>query len=228
MNAIRRVQAPIISRMMGLRDTDLVLDVGCGCGVFTYELGKKSKCVGIDWDINDNLIYLNSTIKSIHFIKSDVHKIPFKNEVFDKVLLSSVIQLVNDEETLIKECYRVLKPGGIIVLSVPMHYISGILNMHVDILSKQFKSCGNSYYEYEHIYKLLKRHNFELIETEYSPKKLGSYVYEVGLFISLHTGLPLFHPIKFFLEYPIAYFDKFREKNETGCELIIKGRRVDV
>lgn len=41
-------------------------------------------------------------------MKADVQKIPFKDKVFDKILLSSVLQ-VKDDEILLEECHCVLK-----------------------------------------------------------------------------------------------------------------------
>lgn len=45
---MRRIQAPVIMRMLNLEKKNLILDVGCGNGVFSYEIGEACKCMGMD------------------------------------------------------------------------------------------------------------------------------------------------------------------------------------
>ena len=45
---------------------------------------------------------------------------PYPNNTFDVVLCSMVLHYVEDFETGLREIYRVLKPGGLAMLPVPM------------------------------------------------------------------------------------------------------------
>jgi len=224
---IRRVQVPVIMRLLNPQKNDVVLDAGCGSGFFTYEIAKICRCIGVDWNISGNLAHAMHKLPSVSYMKADVQKMPFKDEIFDKILLSSVLQMVEDDEALLRECYRVLKEDGILVLSVPIEYIYiKKLNELKDELIEMFGSRGKGFYEYDEVIELLQREGFEVMETEYAPKKLGSFIYETWLYFCYHTGLPLFHPFYFPLLYPIAYFDRFGSKKQKGNEIIIKARKT--
>ena len=223
---IRRIQAPMVMRMLIPQKDDVVLDVGCGGGFFTYGIAKVCQCVGIDWNISDNLSYAMSKLSSVVYMKADVQKMPFKEGSFDKILLSSVLQMVEDDWALLKECYRVLKEDGVLVLSVPTIYIYiRRLNEIKGELIKKFGSRGKGFYGYYEIIKLLQKEGFEIMETEYSPKRWGSFIYETWLYFCYRTGLPLFHLFYFPLLYPIAYFDRFGSNKQKGNEIIIKARK---
>lgn len=224
---IRRVQVPVIMRMLNPQKDDLILDAGCGGGFFTYEIAKICRCIGIDWNVNSNLVYAMRKLSGVAYMKSDVQRMPFKDEKFDKVLLSSVLQMVENDGALLKECHRVLKNDGLFVLSVPIEYIYiRKLNELKDELIEMFGSQGKGFYEYGDVIELLQREGFEIRETEYAPKRLGSFIYETWLYFCYHTGLPLFHLFYFPLLYPIAYFDRFGSKKQKGNEVIIKARKI--
>lgn len=84
-----------------------VLDLGCGSGLVTY---KYTDVVGLD-------IQKIKTI--IPFVLGDAHNIPFKNESFDTILMSHVLEHFPDSDPVLKECSRVLKREGKLILSVP-------------------------------------------------------------------------------------------------------------
>jgi ubiquinone/menaquinone biosynthesis C-methylase UbiE len=100
-NMIRRIQAPVIMRMLNPKGDSRILDAGCGGGFFSYEIAKICRCIGIDWNISENLSYAMSRLLSVAYIKADVQKMPFKDGTFDKILLSSVLQMVEDDKVLL-------------------------------------------------------------------------------------------------------------------------------
>lgn len=55
---------------------------------------------------------------NVHII-SDLQKIPYKDESVDLLVSNSVLEHIYDYNAVVKEIYRVLKPGGYIYLSVP-------------------------------------------------------------------------------------------------------------
>lgn len=46
-------------------------------------------------------------------------RLPFRNEIFDLVLALDVIEHIDDDRAAVKEFYRVLKPGGRLIITVP-------------------------------------------------------------------------------------------------------------
>ena len=223
---IRRTQVPILMRMLNPKEGDTILDAGCGGGFFTYEIAKICRCIGIDWEVSKNLSYAMRKSSNVAYMKTDVQKIPFKDEKFDKVLLSSVLQMVEDDGALLKECYRVLKKKGVLVLCVLIEYIYvKRLNKFKNELIEKIGSRGKGFYGYDEVIRLLQRGGFEIMEMEYAPKRWGSFIYEIWLYFCYRAGLPLFHLFYFLLLYPVAYFDKFGSKKQKGNEVTIKVRK---
>lgn len=114
-------------------DEDLILDAGCGSGRGTIELSKVSKngqIVALDLfesgeDIaSRKLLEKNLEIAEItgrvRIVKGDVTNLEFENNTFNTVI--SVLLLNNlgkAKITGLKELFRVLKPGGKILIIVP-------------------------------------------------------------------------------------------------------------
>lgn len=98
---------------------DKLLDIGCSYGYYTrFYLNKCKEVYGID--PNEDLIKIaKKRYPRIKFKIGDAEKIPFKDDYFDVILLSDVLEHVNDEEKAINEVYRVLKNNGVIIITVP-------------------------------------------------------------------------------------------------------------
>ena len=95
----------------------IILDLGCGHDA--YLLTKLSRYIGkgtgIDTSVNKVKIANN-----IRLIKGRVDKkLNFKNNSFGVVTCLATIEHVNRPKALLKEVYRVLKPGGIILITTP-------------------------------------------------------------------------------------------------------------
>ena len=94
---------------------DYLLDVGCGEGEYG-ELGKLLKLyVGVD--INRTPVFRGHTSRSL--LLSDAAKLPFKNDVFDKLICLEVLEHIPDDELALEEMGRVLKKNGLAFISVP-------------------------------------------------------------------------------------------------------------
>lgn len=95
-----------------------VLDIGCYDGTLGSRLIKESNNVyGIE--INQEVIEI-ATQKGIKVITQDINsRFSFENNFFDVVVAAEVIEHILDTDFFIDEIKRVLKPGGILVLSTP-------------------------------------------------------------------------------------------------------------
>jgi ABC-2 type transport system ATP-binding protein len=95
--------------------TSPVLVIGAGQGVLMKYLIKKGFIVdGID--LNDNMISHAKKRNNIKIIKADAKKLPFKNNSYKTVIISSgVVDYIEDEaliSKIINEAYRVTSPNG--------------------------------------------------------------------------------------------------------------------
>lgn len=100
--------------------TKRLLDIGCGEGKFLGGLRQKAdQLYGVDVDANkiqlagENYPFVNFSCVS------DVKKLAFKDQFFEVVTLLDVLEHLDDEKATIKEIGRLLKPNGLLILSVP-------------------------------------------------------------------------------------------------------------
>ncbi len=110
---------------------DKILDIGCGEGRHTIKAcqQKDTICIGADFGFK-NLI---ETRKKIEFHKAcndvhcsridlscmDVTCLPFKDNSFDIVICSEVLEHIIDDQKAVSELIRILKPGKHLAISVP-------------------------------------------------------------------------------------------------------------
>lgn len=103
-----------------------ILDVGCNTGIITIPLAKANfKIIGIDNSVEDikqakkNLKSENLSTEIV--MLANARKMPFKNDEFDIVLLSDLLEHTSDPAKAAEEAMRVTKPGGLIFATVPYH-----------------------------------------------------------------------------------------------------------
>lgn len=100
-------------RMMKLKKTDAVLDLGCGDGLnimLLNQIGIK-KVVGMD--ISKKLLRMaEERNPKTKFFVGSAQKTPFKANSFDIVLIDSVLHHLMEYDNAVKEVKRILKKGG--------------------------------------------------------------------------------------------------------------------
>lgn len=117
-------QAPVIIDFIGKQPLGNVLDNGCGRGMYTYYLLKlANRYDGIDLR-QDNIAVLQRRmiryLDKASFQVASSTFLPFDANTFDFVLFSEVLEHIEDHERAVYEVNRVLKPGGRMVISVPV------------------------------------------------------------------------------------------------------------
>jgi ubiquinone/menaquinone biosynthesis C-methylase UbiE len=107
-----------------------LIDVGCGQAPFLYKFSYNQKV----------LIDIEKGIDDIDFLCCDVQALAIKDGCADMVLLNEVLEHVEDEKKALSEIYRVLRPGGFFVISVP--FLFGI-HEKVDYRRWTEQGCKN-------------------------------------------------------------------------------------
>ena len=109
-----------LMQYLDLKDGDQVLDCGCGYGFYTLLMTKLRSItvVGFDGAV-DRLQVGQKYTEGADFVAGDGKVLPFLDNSFDKILLSEVLEHIPDQQSALLELKRILRPGGILAISVP-------------------------------------------------------------------------------------------------------------
>ncbi len=114
-----------------------LLDVGCGTGRHILELSRyEGTFIGLDMAANDlkSMRYLLAIASREGRLKADVHmvegdgmQLPFEDNEFSHVICTETLEHIDDDQAMLRELVRVLRPGGVLVISVPDEYSERLL-----------------------------------------------------------------------------------------------------
>ncbi len=94
-----------------------VLDLGCGTGVISSELANWSEPISLDMSILALNFCRERGVKRL--VQARGEWLPIGADSVDSVLALDVFEHIEDDGAAFKEAFRVLRPGGVLVLSVP-------------------------------------------------------------------------------------------------------------
>lgn len=116
----RRVK--LIVNYLELRQGDAVLDCGCGMGFYLYALSElgQYRLLGYDGDAK-SLAFARRQLagRGPTLVQGGIEHLALAAGAVDKVICSEVLEHVEDDATALREIYRVLRPGGVLALTVP-------------------------------------------------------------------------------------------------------------
>ena len=106
-----------------LSRTSKILDAGCGSGRLARELSERGYAVfGLDYSYGmlekANSIGNRQGKRNVELLQGDVELMPYRDSSFDMIICLGVISYLKSEEKALNEFARVLKPGGIMIISI--------------------------------------------------------------------------------------------------------------
>ncbi len=170
--------------LLGVGAGDVMLDAGCGEGRHSFEcIARGARVMSMDMDMESvrKARYTMAHMKKNNQAHADGRylvqigdalKLPYRDETFDKIICSEVMEHVPDDDSACRELSRVLKKDGRIAITVPTF----ISEMFFDVLTYEyFTSPGG------HIRKYVPRKLSNMMQRN------GLQVYSVDFRHALHT-----------------------------------------
>lgn len=114
-----------ILEYLDIQTGDRVLDCGCGLGWCLKVVGELFDCelYGVDIDRARLTRAAREIAPRSRLLVASGVRLPFLDESFDKIILSEVLEHVDDDAAVLREVHRVPRPGGVVAVTVPhRHY----------------------------------------------------------------------------------------------------------
>jgi SAM-dependent methyltransferase len=158
--------------LIDLRPGDTVLDLGSGGGIDVLlsakRVGPEGKVYGLD--MTDEMLALarenqrKAGATNVEFLKGTIEAIPLPDRSVDVIISNCVINLSVDKDAVLREAFRVLKPGGRFAVSDVV--IRGDLPAEIRRSMELWVGCvAGALHEDEYMAKL-KTAGFESVDLE--------------------------------------------------------------
>ncbi|MGD0116775.1 MAG: glycosyltransferase [Candidatus Binatus sp.] len=146
------------------RGAGRVLDAGCGSSLIVQSLNNV---IGMDFNYA-KLRFLRRY--EIPLVNASAFALPFKDDSFDCVISSQVIEHIRYDETLFTEMRRVLRTGGMLILGTPDYATLGwriIEPIYGFLMPGGYKDEHITHYTLDQLREILGRYGIEIEELAY-------------------------------------------------------------
>lgn len=153
----RKILAERIGNLLNNPTNLQSLNIGAATGTTSDMLTEFGEVMSVEFD--EACCDFTKTFLSTPIIQGSILELPFENESYDLVTAFDVIEHVADDVTSINEMYRVCKPGGHIVITVPAYQF--LWGQH-DVINQHYRR-----YTLTQLLNLLQQKNGKVIYKTY-------------------------------------------------------------
>jgi SAM-dependent methyltransferase len=171
----RRLATALIKQRLGTSNDNRILDVGCGTGGNLDFLRQWGTVIGID--INLLPLNLAHCRQSVRLTAASGLALPYPNGTFDLVTAFDVLyhRWIPDDCDVIRECYRVLRPGGWLVVTDPA--LPALWSSHDELYQARQR------YKLNEMHQKLRQAGFNLCLCSYANTLLLPFAFVVRLIL---------------------------------------------
>ncbi len=155
-----------------IKKGDTVIDLGSGAGndafIARHETGEEGKVIGIDF--TPTMIERarqNAEVRgfnNVEFRQGDIEKMPVTANTADVIVSNCVLNLVPNKDSVIKEIYRVLKPGG--HFSISDIVLEGQLPKEIKEAAEMYAGCVAGAIQKQVYLELIEANGFKNITVQ--------------------------------------------------------------
>lgn len=205
-----------------IKKGDVVIDLGSGAGndafIARHETGETGKVIGIDFTpAMIEKARRNAEVRgfnNVEFRQGDIEDLPVGGNIADVIVSNCVLNLVPNKDAVIKEIYRVLKPGG--HFSVSDIVLEGELPKEIQQAAEMYAGCVSGAIQKKVYLELIETNGFKNIIVQKDKAIvvpddiLRRYLSEEQLSIFKQSGTGI-RSITVYAEKPLA------EENKACC-----------
>jgi len=155
-----------------IKNGDVVIDLGSGAGndafIARHETGEAGKVIGIDFTpAMIEKARQNNEIRgfnNVEFRQGDIEKMPVTANTADVIVSNCVLNLVPNKDGVIKEIYRVLKPGG--HFSISDIVLEGQLPKEIREAAEMYAGCVSGAIQKQVYLELIEANGFKNITVQ--------------------------------------------------------------
>ena len=179
-------------------NNDIIVDVGSGSGDLVLEIQKKNIDIKIDIvDLNKEMLNKGrKRIKkgNVNFYVQNAENLSFKNNMYDKYLISFCLRNITNIDQSFKEAFRIIKPGGqyfCLEFSKPNSFI--VSNIYSYYKSNLIPFFGKIFSNNHDAYNYLNESIDMFPNQEDLKKRIESAGFKSVKFINLFDGIVSIH-----------------------------------
>ncbi len=155
-----------------IKKGDVVIDLGSGAGndafIARHETGEDGKVIGVDFTpAMIERARQNADARgfdNVEFVQGDIENMPLAENLADVVVSNCVLNLVPDKNKVIKEIYRVLKPGG--HFSISDIVLEGELPRQIKEAAEMYAGCVSGAIQKSVYMELIELNGFKNISVQ--------------------------------------------------------------
>ncbi len=155
-----------------IKEGDVVIDLGSGAGndafIARHETGPGGKVIGIDFTpAMIEKARTNAEVRgynNVEFRQGDIENMPVTSNAADVIVSNCVLNLVPNKDAVIKEIFRVLKPGG--HFSISDIVLEGALPANIKNAAEMYAGCVSGAIKKQVYLELIEQNGFTNITIQ--------------------------------------------------------------